>query len=295
MLHHVMCRFKQRVALDDVPKGLCHAVKHHVQTKETGGFIGDILRIHNGAVHLALFTESIRKVQYQGSASRGRVVDLCCLDPLAHSNQNRGDDTAHRLGGKVLRVDTARHIVLGDQVLENGTVKVECVPFCCDLAEVEPLLCDDLEDVLHKVVLLGFLNAVRDTVEKGVLLPAGGLDLEAFISYAVGDPSQCLVDLLRKILVFIIRHERLDRIRIAESDFTGIGVIEGIQLVVLVQQDFLDRHADLFGKLSKVVHELVVKELIKEHVGDDPLFGSLIGEAVRGAESLKLVYHLFDL
>ena len=79
--------------------------------------------------------------------------------------------------------------------------------------------------------------------------------------------------------------EVLDGIFISECHITGSGIIECVQLVILVFQNFLDGLADFFRKLGQVIHELIVQELIEEHRSNDALLLALIGKASLCAQS----------
>ena len=69
MLHLKMGRVQQRVALNDMPQRLCHAVEHHVQAQEPSGFGRYVLRINNGTVQAVLLTEFMGQMQHQGAGA----------------------------------------------------------------------------------------------------------------------------------------------------------------------------------------------------------------------------------
>ena len=292
MLHLKMGRVQQRVALNDMPQRLCHAVEHHVQAQEPSGFGRDVLRINNGTVQAVLLTEFMGQMQHQGAGAGSGVGNLRCLDFVTHSDKTTGDDGAHRLRSEVFRIHAACHIIVFDEVLKNGGIEVKRTRK--RTGEIKFILCDDAKDILGKVVAVGRFYGSGNRLEQWSVAALSRLHSKDVIPGILGYANQRIIELLVEIGLLYMVDEVLDGILIAECHITGSGVIECVQLVILVFQNFLDGLTDFFRKLGQVIHELIVQELIEEHRSNDALLLALIGKASLCAQSFQLVNDLLD-
>lgn len=161
----LMLRVQDGVALNDVGDGVNEVVQDQIEAQQTGGLLGNILRVEAAL----FFADLMGEIHQQGPGTCGGIV---AGDVVARiGDEAGGHDLSHGVRGVILGVFAAAvFVVVFDQILEKRGEEVEFLGE--DLLEAEM---DQLID--HR---LGELVALRGDVF------GNGLEEDELFAFIVG-------------------------------------------------------------------------------------------------------------
>ena len=274
----------QRVVVHDIGQRVHEVVEDEVEAHELVGLLAAILRV-DGAFVLA---DAMGRRQDQRARARRRIVDGHILCALGHKDV--GDDGRDGMRGEVLAVGTAVLVVVANQILEDGgeeiifLVEGSLEREGCELrdelgaeAVALSLLDDEARDAAEESDRLALAHphrehvdvVIRDTEERGIECSG-----ETFLvfpveerGYQVLGPHDCRLrrQVDERHLAVFLRHL-----------FIGsLGVFRILEVV----------------KFPKLMHELVVQELVEEGLGDDLVLRAVVCQTRLRAHALEPVDH----